>query len=319
MRPRSARWATRSRRQARRRAAVDGTSGRRRAAGKRLDKRFGASTACWPACTASGRPTLARVTAERLRRASGVSRRARRRARRRFTGAAGGAACGDLVRISLARRRRAGGRRRLRRLRLRRDDRRRLGGGGARGGRARARRRARRHAARSPTSSAGSRPASCTPPTWPPTRCTARSGAAARAGAAVALDSRPHARGDERRGGLRGRGAAGRARRARGGRRDARAVGRRGQRRRGVVLLGARRAGRPLASRTGWGCRTSRSTCARSSAPGVVEPFLAEHAGGRDAEPVRALQRPRAARRDARASRERARRRRRSPPATTRA
>ena len=36
---------------------------------------------------------------------------------------------------------------------------------------------------------------------------------------------------------------------------------------------------------------------------GVVEPFIAGYAGGRDAEPVRRLQRPRAARRDARAGR----------------
>ena len=51
---------------------------------------------------------------------------------------------------------------------------------------------------------------------------------------------------------------------------------------------------------------------------GVVEPWLAEHAAGPDAEPVRALQRPRAPRRDARLRR-RASAPRRWPPATTRA
>ena len=51
---------------------------------------------------------------------------------------------------------------------------------------------------------------------------------------------------------------------------------------------------------------------------GVVDRWLADHAAGPHAEPVRALQRQRAPRRDARARRA-ARRRRRSPPATTRA
>ena len=71
-------------------------------------------------------------------------------------------------------------------------------------------------------------------------------------------------------------------------------------------------------SRTGWACRTSRSTCATSSAPASSSRGCADHARGPDAEPVRALQRPRAARRDARARRA-ARRARRSRPATTRA
>ena len=125
-----------------------------------------------------------------------------------FMGAAGGAACGDLIRISLARRRRPRRRRGLRGLRLRGDDRRRLGGGDARVGRAGARRGARRHGARSPPSSAGCRRASCTRPTWPPTRCTARSARPRAPAPRCARRSRPHAGRDERRGRLGGRGAA---------------------------------------------------------------------------------------------------------------
>ena len=56
----------------------------------------------------------------------------------------------------------------------------------------------------------------------------------------------------------------------------------------------------PARSPTAWASRTSRSTCATSSAPGVVDPWLAEPRRRPDAEPVRALQRPRAPRRDAR-------------------
>ena len=56
----------------------------------------------------------------------------------------------------------------------------------------------------------------------------------------------PHAGRDERRRGLRGRRAAGLPRRSRGGRGDARAVARRGERRGGVLLLGRRGPARPL-------------------------------------------------------------------------
>ena len=52
----------------------------------------------------------------------------------------------------------------------------------------------------------------------------------------------------------------------RGRRGDAGAVARRGERRRGVVLLGAGRCAALARWRTGWACRTSRSTCARTSA-----------------------------------------------------
>ena len=103
----------------------------------------------------------------------------------------------------------------------------------------------------------------------------------------------------------------------RGGRRDARAVVGPRERRRSQLLLGAGRARRARRWRTAWACPTSRSTCARSSAP------ASSTTGSRprrrpDAEPVRALQRQRASRRDARARRP-PRRQRRSPPATTRA
>ena len=184
---------------------------------------------------------------------------------------------------------------------LRRADRRRLG-----------RRRARRRRAacstprgsartRSPPSSAGSRRASCTPPTSPPTRCTARSARAARAGAALAPDAEPHAGRDERRRRLRRRRAARRRARARRGRGDARAVGRPGQRRRGVVLLGARRARRPR-GRARHGHAAPHARPARGVPRRRRRPVPGRPRGGRDAEPVRALQRPRAARRDARRS-----------------
>ena len=204
------------------------------------------------------------------------------RPRRRSPAAAGGAACGDLVRIDLARRRRPRRRRRLRRLGLRRGGRGRLGGRSTLvRGAPRARRRRGSARRRSPRSWAASRRASCTRPSWPPTRCTVALGAAVpRTRRAVAPT--PGRTLVAMSGGVdsRGRRAARARDGARGGRGDARAVARRRQRRRGVVLLGARRAARALASRTGWGCRTSRSTCARRSRAGVVAPFLADHAAG---------------------------------------
>ena len=192
-------------------------------------------------------------------------------------------------------------RRGLRGLGLRRDDRRRLGGGDA--GRGRAVLDAARvgHGARSPPSSAGSRRASCTPPSWPPTRCTARSARAARADAALAPDPRRTLVAMS--GGVDSAVAALLV--------DARARGRRGHAR----AVGATRRTTPrrrAAPRTR--CGVARSVAHGMGMPhftldlraefraGVVDPFLAGHAAGRDAEPVRALQRPRAARRDARRS-----------------
>ena len=148
----------------------------------------------------------------------------------------------------------------------------------------------------SPPSSAGCPRASCTPPTSPPTRCTRRSarppggGAAGRAPARVAVAMS---------GGVDSAVAAllvGEAR----VRRDARALARPRQRRRGVVLLGvrrprgARRRPRPRA------CRTSRSTCATEFRAGRRRPLAGRPRGGADPQPVRALQRPRAPRRDGR-------------------
>ena len=238
-----------------------------------------------------------------------------------FAGAAGGAACGDLVRIDLAV-----------------DGDRVADAGfeasgcgaaiaaGSRGGRAAstARRCSTRRAsarARSPPSSAGCARQAATPPSWPPTRCTARSARGRRAPSARARAPTPgaHARRDERRRRLRRRRAA-----------RARATGARRSRSRSSCgatpendaersccsahAVAARALGRAPA----WACRTSRSTCATSSAPASSSRWLADHAAGPDAEPVRALQRPRAPRRDARLRRP-ARRRATSPPATTRA
>ncbi len=95
-----------------------------------------------------------------------------------FTGAAGGAACGDLdphlARARPQQSRRLHQRRRLRRQRLRRHARRRQRRRQPVARRAAARRRAHRRRARSPRSSAGSAPPSATPPSSRPTRCTAR-------------------------------------------------------------------------------------------------------------------------------------------------
>ena len=195
-------------------------------------------------------------------------------------GAAGGAACGDLVSIRL---RVEGGRvaaagfdasgcgaahrRRLRRRRARR-------------GRRAARRRARRHARdRRRAGRALARQAARRRAGGRRAAPRARPRRARRRGAGAG-DPRPHAGRDERRGRLRRRRAAVRARGRRRGRGHARAVGRRGERRRGVVLLGARRARARARSRTGWACRTSRSTCARSSAPASSTPWLDDHAAG---------------------------------------
>ena len=123
-------------------------------------------------------------------------------------GAAGGAACGDLVRIVARARGRARRRCRLRRVRLRRRERRRLGGRRARRRGARARCRARRRrrgrrrarwalARQAPRRRAGGRRAAP----------RARRGRARRRGACPR--ARPHARGDERRRRLGRRGAAG--------------------------------------------------------------------------------------------------------------
>ena len=90
-----------------------------------------------------------------------------------------------------------------------------------------------------------------------------RADAAARRRSAAAGD----AGGDERRRRQRRRGAACARTTGRDGGGDARAVGRRRERRRAQLLLGHR--GRPGPRRwpTGWVSRTSRSTCAPSSAP----------------------------------------------------
>ena len=184
-----------------------------------------------------------------------------------FRGTAGGAACGDLVRIDLALARRARRGRRLRGVGLRRRRR-----GGLRGGRARARRAAcsppRGSArARSRRSWAGSRRASCTPRSWRPTRCTWRSAPPSRPPGALApapertlvamsggVDSAVAA--------LLVAGAG-----ARGGRGDARALARRAQRRRGLVLLRARRPARAL-RRAPDGPRAPHARPARRVRPG---------------------------------------------------
>ena len=154
-------------------------------------------------------------------------------------------------------------------------------------------------AGRSRPSSAGSRRASCTRPSWPPTRC---SRAGRRGEAPGALSRRPpHAGGHERRRRLGGGRAARGARGAAGGGGDARAVARRRQRRRGRPAAPPRRAAGALRRAPAWGSRTSRSTCAppsrRASCAVPRRPRGRPHP-----EPVRALQRRRAARRDARSS-----------------
>ena len=162
-----------------------------------------------------------------------------------FSGAAGGAACGDLVRIDLALARRPRRRGRLRGVGLRRGGRGGLGGGRARPRRARARRGAHRRggdrggagralAGQAARGRAGRR------------RAPRRAGRRGRRHGRARARPGAHARGDERRGRLRGGGAARGARGPRGGGGDARALARRGQRRRGLVLLGARRAARAL-------------------------------------------------------------------------
>ena len=94
---------------------------------------------------------------------------------------------------------------------------------------------------------------------------------------AAALPADPgRARGDERRRRLRGRGAAGRARRRRG---HARALGRPGERRRGVVLLGPRRPHRALA-RARDGLPHFTLDLRAEFRAGVVDPFLADHEAG---------------------------------------
>ena len=104
-----------------------------------------------------------------------MTRGAGRRPQGAFSGAAGGAPCGDLVRRLARRRARSRGRGALRRRGLRGDDRRRRGG---RRGWPRAPACWTRPASgrpRSPPSSAGSRRRAATPPSWPPTPSTARS------------------------------------------------------------------------------------------------------------------------------------------------
>ena len=124
------------------------------------------------------------------------------------TAHAGGALCGDLIRVSV----RVDGRPRRRGRASTPTGCGALTAAGSRGrhagrGRAAARRRARRHARDRRGARRALARASCTPPTWPPTRCTARWARRPR-DAAVAARSRPHARGDERRRRLRRRRAA---------------------------------------------------------------------------------------------------------------
>ena len=66
----------------------------------------------------------------------------------------------------------------------------------------------------------------------------------------------------------------------RGRRGHARAVARPRERRRGVVLQRRPPSARRARSRTRWASRTSRSTCARAFRAGVVDPWLDEHAEG---------------------------------------
>ena len=216
-----------------------------------------------------------------------------------FDGHAGGALCGDLIRVSVrvaGDRVRRGG---LRRLGLRRADRGRQRGRHARVRRAAARRRCGSGRGRSRPSSAGSRPASCTPPIWSRTRCTAHWAPRAptprcrwmRARTLVAMS------GGRR---LRGRGAAGDARGTLRRRGHGGALARRGQRRRGVLLLGRRRPARPL-GRAPDGHAARHAGSARRVPRGRRGPVPVRLRGGGDAEPVRRLQRPRAAGRDARA------------------
>ncbi len=173
-------------------------------------------------------------------------------------------------------------------------------------GRAAARGGARSARTRSPPSSAGSRPASATPPTSPPMRCTARSRrpGPATADRALAAPGRVLV---AMSGGVDSAVAAllERARGPRGRRRDAQAVGRPGARRRAQLLLAAGRArrarARPLDGPAAPHARPART----ASAAAVVDDFVAEHDARAHAEPVRALQRPGALRRDAGARRPR--------------
>ena len=197
-----------------------------------------------------------------------------------FRGAAGGAACGDLVRDRRARRGRPRGRRRLRGLGLRRRRRGRLGRRGAGARRARPGRRPRRGARTSPPSSAGSPRASSTRPSWPPTRSTPPWAPPSPPARRVPGGPAAHARGHERRRRLGGGRAARRARGPRGGRGHARAVARPGQRRRGVVLLGPRRPRWPASVAHGMGLPHLTLDLREAFRAGVVDPFLADHAAG---------------------------------------
>ena len=237
-----------------------------------------------------------------------------------FSGAAGGAPCGDLVRVSLARRATvAWSRRRFdaegcaaataagaavaERPRARACWTRRAIGAGRdlRGAR-------RALAAGPPRRRAGRRRAS------PRAR---RRGLVGRAPGGPAGERRARAGGDERRGRLRRRRAARARARRRGGRGDAEAVGRPAHRRRAELLLAG-----------GGGRRPSAGPRARAAPPdagprGRVSRHRrrrvrARLRGGPDAEPLRDLQRRGADRRDARA-RAAGSGRRRSRPATTRA
>ena len=247
-------------------------------------RRRTASRTARSSCVAAVGPRLGARGPRALRPSTSTAPQGRGAAsRRRYDGAAGGAACGDLIRVSV----RVEG------------DRVAAAGFDAAGcgaltaagsaavtlvdGRAAARRRARGHARDRRRARRALARASCTRPSWPPTRCTARSALAARAGAAVPRRPGPHAGRDERR-----RRLAPSPRcwsRAAGARRrgHARAVGRR--RRTTPRRRAARRtpSGSRARSRTGWACRTSRSTCATEFRAGVVDPFLAGYAAGRDA------------------------------------
>ena len=160
-----------------------------------------------------------------------------------LTGAAGGAACGDLIRVSLAldprQPRRADRRRGLRRERLRREHRGRQRGRGPRARRAAAARRRRSARRRSRGELGGLSAAKRHAAELAADALHRALGGAVRASAALAPRGGPHAGGDERRRRQRGGGAARHARRRAGGRGHAGAVVGPGERRRGQLLLGA--------------------------------------------------------------------------------
>ena len=180
-------------------------------------------------------------------------------------------------------------------------------------GRAVARRRARDAGGDRGASSAGSRPPPCTPPRWPPTPCIARSAWPPATARPRCPRPAPHARGDERRSRQRGRGPARARRRARRAGRDAGAVVRSRHRRRAELLLAAGRDRRSRPGpRHGHPAHHARPARAlprgrRGRLPGRIRERL-------DAQPLRALQRPRALRRHARAGRQAGRRQARHRP-----